>query len=55
MDTAFTIYSQQDGQQGEYTRPVDHLRPRGHPFQLYPAVTNLHKRSFIVRSFFNFT
>ena len=22
------------------TRPVDHLRPRGHPFQLYPAVTD---------------
>ena len=32
------------------TRPVDHLRPHGHPFQLYPAVTDLHKRSFIVRS-----
>jgi len=37
------------------TRPVDHLRPRGHPFQLYPAVTDLHKRSFVVRSLFNFT
>ena len=37
------------------TRPVDHLRPRGHPFQLYPVVTDLHKRSFIVRSLFNFT
>ena len=36
------------------TRPVDHLRPRGHPFQLYPVVTDLHKRSFIVRSLYNF-
>jgi len=36
------------------TRPVDHLRPRGHPFQLYPAVTDLHKRSFIVRTLYNF-
>jgi len=36
------------------TRPVDHLRPRGHPFQLYPAITDLHKRSFIVRSLYNF-
>jgi len=36
------------------TRPVDHLRPRGHPFQLYPAVTDLHKRSFVVRSLYNF-
>jgi len=35
-------------------RPVDHLRPRGRPFQLYPAVTDLHKRSFIVRSLYNF-
>jgi len=26
------------------TRPADHLRPRGHPFQLYPAVTDLHKK-----------
>ena len=36
------------------TRPVDHLRPRGHPFQLYPAVTDLHKRSFIARSLYYF-
>ena len=25
------------------TRPVDHLCPRGHPFQLYRAITDLHK------------
>jgi len=37
------------------TRPVGHLRPRGHPFQMYPAVTDLHKRSFIARSLYNFT
>jgi len=36
------------------TRPVDHLRPRGHPFQLYLAVADLHQRSFIVRSLYNF-
>ena len=35
-------------------RRIDHLRPRGHPFQLYPAITDLHKRSFVVRFLYNF-
>ena len=35
-------------------RMVDNLRVRGHPYNLPECGTNVHKKSFVVRSLYNF-
>ena len=35
-------------------RPVDSLRERGHPFNLPDFNTNIHKKSFVVRTLYKF-
>jgi len=36
-------------------RTVDNLRVRGHPYNLPDCRTNVHKKSFVVRSLYGFT
>ena len=38
-----------------YLRVVDKLRVRGHPYNLPACSTNVHKKSFVVRSLYIFT
>ena len=35
-------------------RMVDNLRARGHPYNLPECSTNVHKKSFVVRSLYSF-